>query len=1021
MLNREYTRKVELFLNLFQSRMFKAFGNVEFFGFFTYDRLSLEEASAMPRQPLPVGMPWGKKWEYGWFFGEITVPEELDGQRLELAAKMGESVVFVNGQVFGSFDQRHSHVTLTRCAKAGEVIRIAMEAYAGHFGDAAQAPNGRLGGPKNYTILVPEWNEQPFPEDVCQRRVQEASFGVLREPLFQLWIELSLLYDLRNSVDPDSLRRAMIDKTLMKLCDLINIEAPAEEFMAQVEQGRTLLKPLLECKNGSTTPQFYSVGHSHLDLEWLWTVNETRRKAARTLGNQLKLIEEYPEYKYIQSQPWILETVKNEYPELYQRIKKAVADGNIQVEGGMWVEADTNAPSGESLIRQFLFGKKFIKEEFGHESKVLWLPDIFGVSGSIPQIMKGCGVDYFMNAKVTWLYNEGDPLPHCTFNWQGIDGTKVLSHVIQGYCSTLTPGSVIGKWKENPEKNEIPVRMDAYGWGDGGGGATREHLECLRRVGDLEGMPKVKAAYPQEMYEYIEENCEVNKTFVGELYYAAHRGTYTSQAKTKKLNRQAEFALRDAEFWAGLLGKTDAKKTLDGAWKNVLFNQFHDIIPGSSLAEVYHRAEKSYQESIDTAKAVTDETLKQRTDGSADHITLFNSLGWTRTVDVVLPEGYTSVKGLDGETFPAEQAEGKVIARLEVPGCGQKSYVLGKEAAPAAKANDGLVLENELLRAEFDDKGRLISLVDKGKNTEFLSGPSNVFRLYQDMPTFCDAWDVDSFYENVEVQLEQAVAEPGIGSSLVISQKLPNSRISQKVTLKPGSSRLDFETTVDWQESHKLLKVDFLTNIHTEEMLSETQFGYVKRPTHRNRPYDADRFEVCQHKWSALCEGRRGVAILNDSKYGISARESRMSLTLLKAPARPDLYADKGIQVFTYSLMPFGTDFFDSGVVQQAYELNVPVTVLPGCGPEKTWLAVSESNVIPDTVKPAEDGSDDVIVRLYECQNSGTGCKLELGFDVKEAFLTDMLENNKSALPVQNGAVEFPMKGFEVVTLRLKR
>ena len=335
------------------------------------------------------------------------------------------------------------------------------------------------------------------------------------------------------------------------------------------------------------------------------------------------------------------------------------------------------------------------------------------------------------------------------------------------------------------------------------------------------------------------------------------------------------------------------------------------------------------------------------------------------------------------------------------------------------------MLENDLIRAEFNAKGEMISLVDKKKKMEFLSGPSNVFRMYQDMPAFCDAWDIDSFYENVEIQMDPAAAVPGtkgaLGASLVIRKKLPNSEIVQKVSLKKDSRCVDFETTVNWQESHRLLKVDFNTNIHAEEMVSETQYGHVRRPTHRNRPYDVDRFEVCQHKWSALCEAKRGVAILNDSKYGISARDSRMSLTLLKASAYPELNADKGTQVFTYSVMPFAESFCDSGVVEQAYELNVPVAVRPSMGVEKTYLEVSEPNVILDTVKSAEDGSDDVILRLYECQNSYTNCTLKLGFDVKSAARTDMLENHQQDLEIRNGAIEFPIKGFEVVTLRLKR
>lgn len=1013
-LTKEYQRKVEVFIEKIPKRMYRVYGGTEFSGFFTYDRLTLEEAKLRERQLMPQGFEWGKKWEYGWFFADITIPECLDGKRVLFAAELGECVVFVNGKVFGAFDQRHSHITLTDCAKAGEVFHIAMEVYAGHNG---ATKNGLLVSPKNFTILIPEENITEFPDDVNQRIVKGGTIGVLCEDVFQFWMDMNILYDLRNNLEEHSMRTAMIDKGLKKVCDLVDIEEDFDEFVRQSIAARKILKPLMECKNGSTAPTLYAIGNSHLDLEWVWTVNETRRKCARTLGNQLKLIEDYPDYKYIHSQPWTLEIVKNEYPELYERVKEAVRDGNIIVEGGAWVEPDCNLPSGESLIRQFVFGKKFLKEEFDVDSEMFWLPDSFGMSGALPQILKGCGIKYFMNAKVTWLYNDGERFPHNNFMWEGIDGSKVLAHITEEYATEFTPSKAFEKWMQNPEKEDVPVRLFPYGYGDGGGGATRVHLEALKRTKDLEGHPKMLSETPTKMFEYIADNCEIKKNYVGEIYYPAHRGAYTSQAKTKKGNRRAEFALRDAELWSAIMGANTKGKT-DSTWKKVLFNQFHDILSGSSLKEVHERAEKSYAEAISEANAVCDEVLK--TEQRQDTITVFNSLSWDRKEYIELPDGYTSLEGCE-----TQKLNDKVVALVDVPSCGYKSYKLGKGATEQSKVKNDLVLENGLIRAAFNQKGEMISLFDKQTNTEFLSAPSNVFKMYKDMPTFCDSWDIDSYYENVEVELEDSMVKPEydgkLVSSLVITKKINKSELKQRVILKKDSRCIEFETEVDWKESHRLLKVDFNTNVHTDKLISEVQFGYVERPTHRNRPHDAERFEVCQQKWSALSESKRGVAILNDCKYGISGNGNKMSLTLLKAGAMPDLNADKGIQTFTYSVMPMSESLADSDVARAGYELNSPVVVKNGYMEEKSLVSVSEKNIIVDTIKLDEDNSGDIIIRLYESMNTKTKATLSLNFDVKAAHITNMLEENPKEIEIKDNHIDILMHGFEVKTLRIKQ
>jgi len=1025
-LKREYSGKINRFKEVIPKRMYQGLERVSFEGFITDEKLTFDEAHAHERSAYAEGTKWGKKWEYGWFFTTVVIPESCRGKRVVFKAELGECVAFVNGKVYGSIDREHSSITLAESAKGGEQFEIAMEVYAGHAGHdgIAQTTNTV----PLATAVIPEDNMKEFPEDVEQKTVKNGEIGIFQEDVFQFWMDFNTLFELRGHFEASSWRQANIDKCLEKVCDLLDVEAPLAVFFDKVKEARAIMASSLACKNGTSAPTMYAVGNSHLDLEWLWPVEETMRKGARTLGNQIRLLEEYDDYIYIHSQPWILASVKQDYPEFYEEIKEWVKKGRIIVEGGMWVESDTNMPSGESLIRQFIVGKRFISEEFGKESEILWLPDVFGCSAVLPQIMKGCGIKYFLNAKVGWVYNGGAPFPYHNFIWRGLDGSEVLTHVTGDYASGASPNSIRDKWVHlNAERMDIPAKLFLYGHGDGGGGATRIHQEYIKRERDLEGLPKVKMAPPKEYFEFVENDCEVNNKYQGELYFAAHRGTYTSQAKTKKLNRQSERALREAEMWACLLRKdSSASEKLEPLWKEVLFNHFHDVIPGSSITRVYERAEKSYAKVISEADAMTEKILSSVLSDKQDVFTVFNSLSWDRNELVELPNGYQKAYDMDGNAVETQVIDGKTLALVSVPSCGMASYQLCTEDSKIQETvKDELYLENDLIRAEFNDQGELVRVTDKEKGVEFLAGASNQFHVYQDAPTMFDAWDIDSFYEKLEVTdmtaCEVKVEQRGnLLSSIVVSKKVNDSEIKQRISLRKDSKRIDFETEVDWNETHKLLKVDFNTNIHTDELISEIQFGHIKRPNHRSRQHDADRFEVCQHKWSALAEANRGFAVLNDCKYGIGAFEGEISLTLLKSAAAPALHADKGMHQFTYSVMPFTGTFFDSNVVRAGYELNYPVTTRVGAGANASFLRLSEKNVIAETMKFAEDGSGDLIIRLYECQNAYTTCKLEFGFDIQDVYITDMLENNKEQVEVEANGVTLRLKAFEILTLRVR-
>jgi alpha-mannosidase len=705
--------------------------------------------------------------------------------------------------------------------------------------------------------------------------------------------------------------------------------------------------------------------------------------------------------------------LKNQYPELYKRFKQAVFAGKVIVDGAMWVEADTNLTGGESLIRQIIYAKQFFKQEFSLDTEVLWLPDVFGYTGALPQIILGCGCTSFATQKIAWIYHGGDPFPYNTFLWEGIDGSAIPTHIFSDYNSQTRPGNLLDRWETRFQKDGIRSMLLAFGWGDGGGGPTRDHLEFLSRCRDLEGLPRVKLASPGEFFADLKRQGFPKERYVGELYFQAHRGTYTSQARTKLGNRRSEFALRDAELWGTLAhtlnGHSYSSNDLKPVWQKLLLNQFHDILPGSSIRRVYEEAEADYTQVISLAMKSTHSAITSITDSIAtDSVSVFNSLSWERTELVDLPQGTVEVT---------------------VPACGWTTVNTKTLPKSSSRARKGVKvtessLENDLMLASFNRRGEVIRLVDKQSGIDMLAGAGNRFCLYRDIPARFDAWDIDSMTElllmstDEPVQLEIAQSTPEIGK-LKLTRKLHESTIAQVISLQQNRRRIDFTTTIDWQERHKLLKVAFPVNIHANEALHEIQFGHIRRPNHRSRPFDADRFEVCNHKWTALVEENRGVAILNDCKYGINVLGNSMNLTLLKSALAPDPIADLGIQKFTYSLYYWTGSFNDSGVVREGYELNCPFIQLPGSAGKASLFNLDAANIILETVKLAEDGSDDIVVRLYEAKRSLTHCTLFTTLPIEKASQIDLLERYQSDLHASKGKIELNFRPFEIKTLRL--
>ncbi len=999
---------VEKLLNKRDSFMITKLSSIEFSGFTTMEQLFIHEMDGQPFESFAPGLRWGENWGYGWFRSNIIVPEEAEGKRLVAMLDFGsEATVYINGVVSGAKDLNHHYVTLTRSAKAGEPFEIVAEAYAGHS------------------------DSRPT--------FGESQLCVFEEEVYQFFIDLECLYDLRNHLDAKSLRVAEIDRCLTQVFATIDLTLRQESLGENAKQCRKLMEPLLACVNGSTVPTLYLMGQSHLDVAWLWPIAETKRKIARTMSNQLALMDEYPEYTYTQSQPYLFQLVKTLYPELYERIKQAVKEGRIVPEGSMWVEPDTNLPSGESLIRQALHGKRFFKDEFGVDNEMLWLPDVFGYSGNLPQIMKGCGIHYFASTKLFGTYdNVADPFPHNTFMWEGIDGSRILTHLMNYgdyYPIRINPSFLIHQWSDRVQLEGISSRLTQFGHGDGGGGSNRDDLEFMRRLANLEGVPKTKHGSPIEFFEDQIEKGIPEAKYVGELYYPAHRGTYTTQAIIKKLNRKAEIGFREAELWGAaaelLSNRAYPYEDLERLWKTLLLHQFHDILPGSSIHRVHEEAQIELKKLKENVYDLASDTRDALTDGDASRVTVFNSLSWPRKELVALPVGVHGIAEENGAILPVQLHEGVRYAEVEVPSMGWSTYraeeaeATGAPAASAVLATESR-LENEWIALEINKRGELTTIFDKETGTEWAADRCNVMRMYRDQNSDFDAWEIDRRYRLAPVELNASTkvsvtANGPLFANIRVERELNQSTLIQDIRLCAGSRRVEFHTTVHWREKNKLLKVDFPVCVHTNESLQEIQFGYVKRPNHASRPHDADRYEVVQHKWSALAETNRGFALLNDCKYGISVNDNTMSLTLLRAPTWPDVSSDQGTLHFTFGFTFWNGSFLDSPVVREAYELNYPVSLVSGGGREaQSLLSIDQANVIAETVKLAEDGSGDWIVRLYESKGASVACGLHFGLSVAAVYETNMLEEKLAALPHEGEEVSLQFRPFEVKTIKLR-
>ena len=985
--------------------------------------------SAPPKsgwEPFEIGSSWGGLDVTVWFRAEVTIPEEMEGRKVVLLIRPGgEALAYINGKPTQGLDANRDEITLAEKAKAGEKYEILIEAYS---------------NPRFHQIHT----------------FQYADIAVLNEDVRGFLLDARVAAEAAMTMPEDSAVRQRLWNLLdrcIKMVDLQHIGSP--EFFESIKRARKALNEgLKEFQHSYGMGSLVLVGHSHIDTAWLWPLRETQRKCARTFSTVLKYMEEYPEYRFSQSQPQLYEFVKKFYPEIYEGIKRRVKEGRWEPVGATWVEHDSNMPSGESLVRQLLYGNRFFRKEFGIHTRVCWQPDAFGYTWSLPQLLKKAGVDYFVTTKIDWSqYNK---FPYSLFWWQGIDGTRVIALMPPlNYNGNVRPADCVEQWRRFKQKDIYDEVIFSFGHGDGGGGPTKEMIENGMRLKNMAGIPKCRFGKIHEYFERLERELDKSKLPVwnGELYLELHRACQTTQARTKRNNRKSELLYRDAEFissWAFLRGGTYRQEELYEGWKIILRNQFHDILPGSSIGEVYEDAEKDYAKVFKIGREALSESLKTLcskidTSGEGEAIVVFNTLSWERsdvaTLKVEMEDDEFVILDPSGQPVPHQviSREGRSKEILfqvrDIPPLGYAVYrlVRGRKAKfeSELKAEKDL-LENRFFRVKLNDKGQIVSLYDKLNDREVLApgGRGNVLELFDDRPHAHDAWDIDFNYEDIRWEVDrvesiEVVEEGPVRAAVKVRLRTERSTIEQLIAVYSSIPRIDFITRVDWHEKRTLMKVAFEVDVLSPKATYEIQFGAIERPTHQNTSWDRAKFEVPAHRWADLSETGYGVSLMNDCKYGHSIIGNVMRLSLLRSPISPDPNADQGEHLFTYSLYPHKGDWREAETVRRAYELNVPlITVLepahPGELPSSGWFArLDAPTVVIDTVKKAED-SDDLIMRLYESQGWRGKVRIRFGERPKEVFECNLMEEDDQKLEMGDGELEIFIKPFEVKTLKLR-
>ncbi|MCD6289975.1 MAG: alpha-mannosidase [Anaerolineae bacterium] len=952
---------------------------------------------------------------------DVQPPDEVPADQLHLAfnGEGLEGMISIDGRPYAGIDANHTHVHIPHARPfhlEGEFIAVPR------------------------VMCLPELASE-------QGRLRWIRLEQVDEAIEAAWYDLRFAWE-ASQVVKDKRRQQRIARALEDALLAIDLTLPYDRLRQEVEQARRILSEGIE--QIAPDPEgghIFLTGHSHIDTAWLWPIRETIRKCGRTFSTACRLMERYPDYRFSCSQPQLYAYTKQHYPTLYEEIKRWVREGRWETTGGMWVEADNNIPSGEALIRQILYGVQFFQKEFGTRPRVCWLPDVFGYPGNIPQILIGCGLTSFFTTKLHW--QARNEFPYHLFWWEGIDGTSVLAHIPRlkrGYNGHPTPEELALAWGQFNEKGVYDEVLFPFGFGDGGGGPTAEMLEYAKRAEQYPGLPACRQGPEEAYFDRVRAASPELPTWHGELYLETHRGTYTTQAAIKRANRKNELLLREAEI-AGVLarwtGADIAMDALHSAWENLLLLQFHDILPGSSIGQVYEEAARDHARIETIARGLRDTALRAIADRvPAATLLVFNSLSWQRNdiaaARVSTPGEPIELVAPDGQTIPAQviarhDGEAEIVFAPQVPSLGYTTLTIRPAAQPPASSISVTRerLENRFFIIELNDIGEITRLYDKRYQREVIppGERANRLQLFQDGPEREAAWNVHATFERREYPFEGetsiAVIETGpVRGAVRVARHHRDSRIEQDIMIYDTLPRIDFVTRADWQEREVMLKVAFPVEVLADQAAFEIQFGAIQRPTHRNTSWDQEKFEVPAHRWADLSEAGYGVSLLNDCKYGYDVKGNVLRLTLLRGPEWPDPNADRGHHEFTYSLWPHAGSWQQGGTVRSAWELNVPLVCVPATDGNGTLPATHSfievtGPAVVETLKPAEDGVGDIL-RLYE-PNGGRGpvtvtsANALLGVEV-----CNLVEETEGPHPFAPNRFSFDIRPFQIRTFQLR-
>ncbi|WP_166980434.1 alpha-mannosidase [Paramicrobacterium fandaimingii] len=965
--------------------------------------IAVADGLALDFAPFEVGTSWGPAWGTTWFRLTGEVPDAWSARRVEARIDLGfditmtgfqcEALVYrADGTPVKSINPRNQWVPISDAAAGGEPIELYLEA----------ASNPVLLDDHPFLPTQQGDIETSSPEPLYRTRRME--LAVFEPEVFELSLDLAVLLDLQAQLPPTGPRRLRILQALDNALDRLDLQ----NIVETASDARAELRDVLDSPAEASSHRIAAIGHAHIDSAWLWPVRETIRKVSRTTSSMTELIDSDPDFLYGMSSAQQYEWIKQHRPEVYERVTDAVAKGRFLPLGGMWVESDTVMPTGESIARQFAYGQRFFETEFGIRSKGVWLPDSFGYSPALPQLMRRAGFEWFFTQKISW--NQRNVFPHHSFLWEGIDGSRMFTHFppMDTYSSELSGAEVARSSRQFTESRVATQSIAPVGWGDGGGGTTREMTGTARRLANLEGSARVQWRHPDEFFDAAKAELTDPAVWVGELYLELHRGTLTSQHATKAGNRRAEQALIEAELWAATAAVRDGAAypydELDRLWKLLLLQQFHDILPGTSIAWVHREAAATFAAIVADAQAIS-HAARHTLAGDGDRKLVFSPT----SISGPVPLGAASLGAA-----PAA-ASGPFVSLTERDG--------------------GFVLQNELVTVTISTEGLVTSAIDarSGRDAIAPGQAANLIQLHQDFPNKWDAWDIDSFYRNRVAELRDTDSLAGKvvdgTAEITLERRFSASSLRQTISLAPRSRTVMLRTEIDWNETEKLLKLAFPLDVQAANTEAETQFGFQARPTHVNTSWEAAKFETSMHRFVLVREPDFGVALVNDSIYGYdTTRDSTdagvsttVRLSLLRAPRFPDPATDHGTHVITTGLVIGATP---ESATAAGIELNAPATLVTGANDVAPLVCVTGSasasgdGIVVSSVKLADDRSGDVVVRVYESRGRRATGALNVGFAHNGIREVSLIEDE---IPDARTGTEFSLTPFEVRTFRIAR